>query len=246
MRWFALLMFSFFFSVSSWAADLTVAFGQFKPPFIFGKTQKGIEIDIFREALHRRGHTLGTIIHTSNQRLQENFQSLGADAVAAVPRTNNDLYFSDLFIAYDNYAIVKKSSNLVLNSPKDLVGVRTLAWTNAWRDLGEEFEALFGPSVTLPYRNKYKEHANQGNQSAMFWKDRTDVLIMDKVIFYWYRKLLASEMDTTDEVILYKPFISLSPFYAGFKEQQIRDDFNFGLRSMQQDGTYQKLFEKYQ
>ena len=43
---------------SALADDITMTFGDSTPPYAFADTQRGLEVDIVREALAFRGHTL--------------------------------------------------------------------------------------------------------------------------------------------------------------------------------------------
>ena len=54
------LMSCIFTSPTSYAKDLKMAFGEARPPFVFKENGnwKGFEIDIVREALKHKGHTL--------------------------------------------------------------------------------------------------------------------------------------------------------------------------------------------
>jgi len=120
-----------------------------------------------------------------------------------------------------------------------------VAWQNAWRDLGPEFEVLFNPEVTLPYVRDYTELASQRTQNLMFWHGRAQVIIVDKTIFLWYRKELASQVDTSAEVEFHNIFPRHTHFQVAFKDRQVRDDFNDGLRQLRKSGRYQQLVDAY-
>jgi hypothetical protein len=49
--------------------NLIMAFGQDKPPFVFGEERRGLEIDIVQEAFKVKGYTV-SIEHMPNNRLQ--------------------------------------------------------------------------------------------------------------------------------------------------------------------------------
>jgi len=226
------------------AAELRIAHGQDKPPFVFGQDQRGLEIDIMREALAYKGHSI-EVVHASNKRLQVALQTMGVDGVATVRKSDDSNFYSDDYITFENYAISRESENLKLDKVSDLKGHSIVAWQNAYRDLGPEFEATFNPDVKEPYLRNYMELASQRSQNAMFWLRRAEVIVVDRTIFLWYRKELAKEIDTSAPVRFHNLFPSRTHFQAAFKSQQIRDDFNQGLRHLRESGRYQLLYDYY-
>lgn len=241
------ILFSSLVALPGFGKELTIAFGVDKPPFVFGREKRGLEIDIMREALKLKGHTV-KIVHVPNRRLQIAIDTMGMDGVATVRETEDGTYYSENFITFENYAITKKQAGIVLKSVVDL-GAKDLsivAWQNAYRDLGPDFEALFDPASKRPPRPAmYSELPSQRSQNAMFWFGRADVIIVDKTIFLWYKKELAKEMDTSADVVFHEIFPKRTHFQAAFKDKQIRNDFNEGLHQLRQSGVYQQLYDKY-
>lgn len=108
----------------------------------------------------------------SYKRLEIIVAKMGLDAAAAVRETDDGTYYSDNFIAFENYAITKKRSGIILDSISDLKGKSIITRQNAHRDLGEEFASLFSPDVKEPYMKKYYEIPVQKEQARMFWTGR--------------------------------------------------------------------------
>ncbi len=259
-----LQMLIFFFSVlllfnaQSWAKELIVGFGQNKAPFVIGMTKQGLEIDIFREALAHKGHSM-KVYHMPNKRLQIALISMkNVDAVATVREVPNDgLYYVDEFMYFDNYAISKMKNNLKISQVSDLKGLSILAWQNAYRDLGSEFELLFKPEPykqnkkdykpepSKQYKKVYREDVNQNSQNKLFWLDRAQVIIIDKTIFNWYRIQLSKELDTNSEVIYHSIFQGKTYFQAAFKNKELVKDFEEGLKYIKNTGRYNQLYYKY-
>ncbi len=229
-----------------WAYELTVGFGQDKPPFVIGRTKAGLEIDIFREALAYKGHSM-KVHHMSNKRLQIallNKQNI--DAVATVRQVPGDgLYYVDEFIYFDNYAISKSKNNLKINKVSDLIGLRVVAWQNAYRDLGPEFERIFQPDPPEKYKTLYTEHSSQEGQNLMFWVDRAEVIIIDETIFGWFRQRLNEGIDTNTEVTFHDIFSGRTYFQAAFKSEEMARDFEEGLKHLKVTGRYDQLYKEY-
>jgi polar amino acid transport system substrate-binding protein len=226
------------------AAELLIAHGLDKPPFVFGSEQRGLEVDIMREALAYRGHTM-RVVHVPNKRLQVAIGTGGVDGAATVRQAEDGSHYSDDFISFENVAITRRSDAIRLDSVDDLKGHTLVAWQNAWRDLGPKFEAAFNPNVKAPYRDAYSELPSQRNQNLMFWLGRAQVIIVDRTIFLWYRKELATQVDTSAEVVFHTIFPRRTHFQAAFKERRIRDDFNEGLRHLRETGRYRQLYDAY-
>ena len=231
-------------AVSAAANDLIIAHGLDKPPFVFGSEPRGLEVDIMREALAFKGHTM-RVVHIPNKRLQVAIQTAGVDGAATVREADDGNYYSDDFITFENYAITRRSADIRLDSVADLKGHTIAAWQNAYRDLGPEFEAAFRPDSHADYLKNYFELPSQRSQNQMFWHDRAEVIIVDKTIFLWYRKELAKEVDTSADVVFHRLFPKRTAFQVAFKDKRIRDDFNEGLRHLRETGRYRQLVEAY-
>lgn len=228
------------------ANELMVGFGQDKPPFIIGKTRTGLEIDIFREALAYKGHTMKAS-HMSNRRLQNALLTTqNVDAVATVRQVPGDgLYYVDEFIYFDNFAISKARDNLTINEVSDLIGLSILTWQNAYRDLGPEFERAFDPSQSGYDNSNYMEHYSQESQTLMFWEGRAQVIVIDKTIFGWHSKQLSDRTDTTQEVVYHPIFSGRTYFQAAFGNEALAKDFEAGLEHLKSTGRYGELYRKY-
>jgi len=226
--------------------NVVVGFGIDKPPFVIGSSKKGLEIDIFREALAYRGHTL-EVVHLPNKRLQKALLSIqGIDAVATVRQVPGDgLYYVDDFIYFDNYAISRKQDNLKISKVSDLVGHSIVAWKNAYRDLGATFEELFQPDPPKSYKKYYIEHNSQTRQNEMFWRGRSQIIVVDKTVFEWHRKQLSEKYDTTAEVVYHSIFSGKTYFQAAFKSRELAKDFEEGLEHIKKTGVYDDLYKKY-
>ncbi len=227
---------------------LVIAFGQDKPPFIFGQEKRGLEIDIVREALKHKGISF-SVMHMPNNRLQVALLKMkNIDGVATVRKKDDGTYYSNDFITFNNLAVTKKKSGIVINNISDLKGLTIVIWQKAYKDLGKEFEKMFSPEppYNSPYFNhQYQEIASQKSQNKMFWEGRAKVIIVDKTIFEFYRKKLSKELNTSEEVVYHRIFPELTYYQVAFKDKQLRDDFNEGLKYIKAKGIYQQLVDKY-
>lgn len=227
--------------------EIDIAFGQNRPPYVFHElgVWKGIEIDIVREALRFKGHSFNNEIHVVNKRLKRAVSTMGFDASVAVQQQEDGTYYSDFFITYINYAISRKKDNLIINDIKDLSKYTTVAWQNAYINLGEEYESYFGPNIEDTIQRKYAEFGDQERQNAFFWIGRAQVIVVDKFVFDWFRSKLSVTYDTSDEVVYHDIFPSHTYYQVNFKNKSLRDDFNKGLQHLRDTGQYQEIIKKY-
>jgi len=229
---------------SAQAEELVIAFSLDTPPYVMDEGKRGIEIDVVRAALDRRGYTF-CVRQMPYGELADAVVTKGVDAAATVTKMENGTYYSENYITFHNVAITKKGSGLKINSIVDLKGKTIVAWQNAYEDLGPHFQALFSPDVQAPYREKYKEIADQKQQVAMFWKGEAEVIVIGKSVMQWFTKELAGDVDTSAPLAYHKIFPAKTPFRISFKRKQVRNDFNAGLNEIRKSGVYEKIYDEY-
>ena len=228
-----------------YAKQITVAFTDDIPPFIMEKATQGLEVDIIQAALKHKGHAIKTTLQCPYKRLENIVARKGADAAASVRQRDDGTFYSDNFIAFENYAITQKKSHITLGSITDLKGKTIFTWQNAHRDLGPVFASLFSPAVTAPYIRRYHEIGVQEGQVRMFWRDSSSVIIIDKSIFIWFTKKYAPQAIADDQIVYHEIFPIPTEFQVNFESKAIRDDFNEGLQFIRKNGVYQAIFDKY-
>ncbi len=222
------------------SAEVAVAFSPYKPPYVIGKEHRGLEIDIVREALENVGHTLK--IDYFDRQFSRNAIAFGrTDAAAGLKIDNDDLFYSDIYISFQNTIISHADAKIKLESIADLKGRRFSAWRNAYQNLGEEYKTAT-ENGTSP---SYLEYDNQLIQNKMFWSRRIDLLVIDQYVFNWYRQRLSEDFITTGEIANH-PLLPLQTHYRlGFKAPSYRDDFNRGLKQLIDSGRYDELKDRY-
>lgn len=226
------------------AKELVIAFSTDAPPYDMDGGKAGIEIDIVRAALKPSGYTF-IAQQMPYGKLADAVRKHGVDAAATVTTEDNGTFYSDNYITFQNVAFTKKAAGLTIDTIADLKGKSIVAWQNAYEDLGPEFKALFAPQVREPYHSKYREIGDQKQQVEMFWKGEAEVIVIDESVMQWFTKELAGKVDTSAAIVSHKIFPAKTPFRISFKSEQVRDDFNAGLKAIRASGEYQKIYDKY-
>ena len=231
------------------ADELRVSFNTDKPPFAFTDQAgniTGIEVDVMREALKRAGHSIKAM-SVSKARLLASLTQDEADVAASVQGNDGDnLFYTDNFVQYQNYAISRKTSKLVIEKIDDLDKYHFVIWQRGWADLGSEFEKKYKPDSQDHFRNNYFQGSTQEAQTRIFFAKRVDVIVIDATIFQWYRSVLGKAgLAVDDDLVFHDIFTTTTGFAAAFKNKLLRDQFNTALKSMRADGSYQKILSRY-
>lgn len=235
------LFFLLFMAISLYAKDIQVLFAPSTPPYVF-KDGSGIVLSIVKEALAHKNHTVKPVFLEIGRGV-EMFKNGYVDATSIIQKsTGLKAFYSDYFMQYHNAAFVLKTSkNIKINSISDLENYHLSAFQNAHIYLGKEF----GDTVK-GMGDKYSEIADQKQQVYMFLKGRTEIAVMDRHIFKFYKNMLIDENKV--EKGLESELIELFPptkYRTAFKDEKLRDDFNEGLEHLKQTGRYSKIYESY-
>lgn len=231
------------------ADELRVSFNTDKPPFAFTDQAgniTGIEVDVMKEALKRVGHTIKAK-SVSKARLLASLAHNEADVAASVQGIDGgNLFYTDNFVQYQNYAISRKTSNLIIEKIDDLDKYHFVIWQRGWADLGSEFEKKYKPDGQDHFRNNYFQGSTQEAQTRIFFAKRVDAIVIDMTIFQWYRAVLGKAgIAVNDDLVFHDIFKTTTGFAAAFKSKLLRDQFNTALKYMRADGSYQKILSRY-
>jgi polar amino acid transport system substrate-binding protein len=228
--------------------ELTVVFNLDKPPYAFRDASgnpAGIEIDLMRAILARAGFAI-QVRGISKNRLLTAVVNREADVAATVIGADDgQTFFSDDLVEFTNVVISRKASDLRIERIEDLDRVRFIIWNRGWADLGPAFEQKYKPDSRGRFRPNYYQSPTQDMQAKVFWLGRVDAIVIDRIIFAWYKRELSSTMDVQDELVYHNIFKSGTWFNAAFADRSVRDRFNAALRAMRGDGSYQRILDKY-
>lgn len=224
------------------SADVTMSFGEKIPPFCFPETNSGIELEVIGEALAYRGHVLRPKYYPL-ARIPMAFK-LG-DVDAAMTDLGEDLsvaggHYGEPAVWYDNVFITLKERNIKIDKPEDLNGLRVISFQGGVKRY---------PKWLEPVRTagNYHEQNNQKLQVLTLDKGRYDVVLSDRSIFKYFTVKLKKEKRFSPKPTQEHVFVKLNPadYRPVFRDKQIRDDFNAGLRHLKESGRYQAIYDKY-
>jgi len=226
------------FSTSNFAAELLVSVAKGLPPYIIAEQNQGVELDIVREALALKGHSIKTV-YLPIKRVSSFFEKGKVDAALTVNESSSlkNALYSDSYITYQNVVIGLAERNLKVETLKDLDRYSLIAFQYATQYLGKDFAAMAKRNA------KYSERADQKLQISLLFSKRTDLVVMDINIYRYYKKL-ETFVDTSHPVSIFKLFTP-SNYKVAFRDKAILEDFNEGLRMLRVSGRYQEIIRSY-
>jgi polar amino acid transport system substrate-binding protein len=209
------------------AKEVLMAFSQEIPPYIFQKQNKGIEIDIISAALAVKGHTLKPLYFPLG-RIPIAFTSNLVDAAMGDMGVNLEPkggFYANPAVIYNNVFITLKNQKISIEKPADLDHLRVVSFQGAenrypkWLKKVKEEKRFYGISDQL-------------TQVKLLHFGRYDVVLSDRFIFkYFVKQMMLMNVLEVYEVDEHT-FTTVNPedYRPVFRDQQVRDDFNLGLK----------------
>lgn len=220
------------------AGEVKVAVGLALPPYVLSDSNTGMELDIVREALGHKGHTV-TPVYLPFLRVAPAVDNGDAEAAMTVNESSGikSAVYSDTHITYQNVAIGLASKNLSVGSIPDMGNRSIVAFQSATKYLGPAFAEM------AKANSRYSEKAKQSIQISLLYSGRTDLVVMDINIYKYYKKL-EKRVNTDAKVDIFEVFTPTS-YKVAFRSEQLRDDFNAGLKALKASGRYDEIINSY-
>ncbi len=210
------------------------------PPFVVGDS--GILVDIVNEALGRSGHKVVHYEFPSKQFDQDplnTFEEL--DIFIGTPLNFRADYSYGKVYEFDNVAVSKASSQLKIDRVVDLKEKYIVGFNNANQHLKEPFTSFY--EKELKNWEGYKEIENQQSQFDMLMKDRTQVILLDRSMAYYYAR--RSGVKNMDGLVFHEIFPIKNSIYVVGRDQKYIKIISSNLEIMRMDGTLNELLQKY-
>jgi len=222
------------------ADEITMAFGVSLPPYVMSKSNSGIEIDIIREALQFKGHTLKPK-YVPLARLTQQFVDHKVDAVqrdGEIDLSKQGGFYADVSIKYHDVMITLKEHHIVLKKPEDLTGLRVIAFQGAVKTYPEWLEPVKAAG-------HYYEKNNQILQIRTLHTKRYDVVVADENIINYFTNKVRKEGEITLLPTDTHDFTQPYGYRPVFRSRIIMEDFNAGLKKLHDTGRYQQIIDGY-
>ena len=217
--------------------ELTLAVGLAIPPYNIPETKSGIELDIVREALKDKGYTIKPK-YVPFARVKRELKDKTVDGALTInPDSGIEAFYSDEHIACENVVISLKENEFNIKDVNGLKGKSVLAFQDATLYLGKDFASM------AKKNNEYREIPKQQLQINLLYSNRVDTIVLDKNIFYYHRQ--RNDMVNTSQPIDTWHIFPPTPFTVAFVDEEVRNDFNEGLKQLRKTGRYDEIVKKY-
>jgi polar amino acid transport system substrate-binding protein len=224
------------------AEEVLMAFSKEIPPYIFEKTNNGIEIDIISAALAYKGHTLKPQ-YFSLGRVPYAFTNKLVDAAMGdmgIDLKSKGGFYANPAVIYDNVFFTLKKRAIVIEKPQDLDLLTVASFQGA-----EKRYPIWLKKVK--HENRFYGVGDQLTQVKLLNFERYDVVLSDRYIFWYFSNQLklmnTLEIKEVDEHKMVKE--KLEDYRPVFRSKKIRDDFNLGLKKLKESGIFQSIYDKY-
>ena len=228
-----------FASSASFAApkELTLAVGLAIPPYNIPETKSGIELDIVREALKDKGYTVKPK-YVPFARVKKELKDKTVDGALTInPDSGIDTFYSDQHITCENVVISLKENKFNIKDVNGLKDKSILTFQDATLYLGKDFASM------AKENRGYREISKQQLQINLLYRNRVDTIILDENIFYYHRQ--RNDMVDTSQGIDIWHIFPPTPFSVAFVNEEVRNDFNEGLKQLHKTGRYDEIVKKY-
>ena len=223
-------------------ADVLMAFGNRIPPYCFPETDSGIELEVIGESLAYRGHKLIPRYYPFARlplayrqgHVEAIMTDLGEDLTAV------EGYYGDPAVWYDNVFITLKERSILIKKPEDLNELSVISFQCALK----RYPKWLDPVEAAGNYDAINDHKLQ---VLTLEKGRFDVVLSDRNIFRYYSAKIQKEEGIPLKPIQEHEFTSLDlmDYRPVFRNKNIRDDFNAGLKHLKKTGRYQIIYNKY-
>lgn len=228
------------------ATEVKILFSFALPPYVInedGKGASGFEYEILSAALAHKGHTVKPVFVAMGA-IPKNLmtkQADGAQRGAPELREADGYFYADEpTVEYEDVVISIKANKVAVNSMADLKGLRIIAFQGASTFLGPDYAAA------VKGNDKYAESSDEKRRVQQLYAGGVQAYVGDLNVFKYY-KGLAIGVDTTPEFAVHRVFTPSRQTinHAVFRDKQVRDDFNAGLKKLKASGQYKLLVKKY-
>lgn len=218
--------------------EVRIGVGLTKPPYIMENGDGGIEYEIAEKALDASGYRM-VAQHLPPARALALLRAGLLDGMLTVDEgIGGNGFFSDTYMYYQNVATTLASRGIRLRGIGDLEQYSIAAFQNASLILGPEFK------VQAERHRDYKEHPQQITQNRLLYTGRVDVVVGDRLIFRYLNRQVEASINTSQPLVhhmIFKP----SARKAVFRDAELREAFNAGLKKIRKNGTYAAIYKKY-
>lgn len=202
----------------------------------------GIEIEVVDAAMAAAGHTVKYVTLPFGRAIKQ-FKNKKVDGALTIsPSAGLDLgetHFSDSHITFRNVAISLTKNGFEIPDIASLGKYSIASFEFATQYLGEEFATM------AKANSRYREMIPDTRPiPPTLYAKRAEVVVIEINIFKYHLKKETYTVDIKQPITVHRVFPE-NPFAVAFADPNLRDEFNAGLKTIRENGTYKAIFENY-
>jgi len=229
-------VFALLISVTPVYAEVLVMGTSDGPPYMIQATETGLDIDIPRAALKAVGYDMRLQFYPLARAMRElQLEQIQLTAPFFV-NPPNGIYVSAPHIEY-RPIVISMQGVPAIKSFAQLGKYKLATFQGAIGYFGKELQQAATVSPA------YIEHHDMGKLVSLLVQKRTDAVLLDYSIFNYY--LDQSGYPEVRKQLVFHDFIPKVPATVAFHDKGLRDRFNQGLKIIRENGTYDKIVNRY-
>ncbi len=207
------------------------------PPHMIKQSDSGIDLDITIEVLESLGHKV-TVFYTPLSRAQKSVVEKLADVTVPTfyQQDTEDFFLSNPVVYYRPTLFSLKSKAIDMSDLSKIRNRRIMTFQGAKGYFDETF-------TKATEKNTYREMHDMSVLPELLYKDRTDLVVLDYYIFYYFAMERIERFSPT--LFNHYPLMQKVPAYAGFHSKQLREQFNKALAKYLSEGKDKLIIRKY-
>jgi polar amino acid transport system substrate-binding protein len=225
-------------AVGAHAKEVKIGMGNFEPYYIV-EGETGIFTDLLKAVFKLLpGYEPKFLFGRPNKRMWHEFETDQIDAVSNLfDSVKLDGCRSDPVFRFHDVAVTKKSSGIKLEKVSDLADKRIISFQGANQFFGDEFASM----TDFP---TYTEVGKPEIQSKMLYLERADVSIGDLLIFLRSVEKTQKPKMRPDAFVFHEIFPAVYS-RMGFRDADLCKRFNIALKTIQESGEYEQIYNGY-
>ncbi len=232
-----LALMSWLLAITAHAAEVRLAVGLAKLPYVEAGGRSGLEASLAIATLAQAGYQT-KVIQVPQARGLAMLKDGQVDAmITLTPSASDALFYSQPLLYYRNRAITLHGSGIVLTQPSDLSRYSVASFQNA--------RLLFGPDFAhaVARSPNYSEHADQDTLNRLLLNHRVDVVVSDEFIFR--ANPTQTDLNGQRHATVSYALLGSSPRHVGFANVYLRQQFDQALVQLKASGEYERLTQQY-
>jgi len=233
-----LIQATYTFAETSAPIGITLTMGTSNgPPYMIQASESGLDIDIPRAAMKKIGFPLRLEFYPLSRAIHE--LQLGRIHLTAPFFTSapKGIFVSDPHIEYRPSVITLKT----IDEMTDLHQLKDYSIATFQGATGYFGDQFYYSSKQSP---DYVEHHDMGKLVDLLMSQRYQVVVLD----YWIFRYFLSKSRFAEQLsqIRFHPLLPRVPAAVAFNNEDLRNQFNQGLKLIKEDGSYDEIIQKYQ